>query len=74
MNRQCEIIAYMVPADYAAGTPRAATMCKTHDWYFGTTPSSIYVVASPTECPMGRIERATDEAIEKIRAERAAKD
>lgn len=80
MTKRCEIIAYSVPVPYtSSGTiptywPAAAAapgnlttmaaqhQCNTHQWTFplGAAPPDHGM------CPLGRIEEATDMAIDKI--------
>lgn len=62
---ECRIISYVVPEGppyYVNGTMRAVHRCEVHN----------FDVADPYAagdlCPIGRIEKATDEAIEKINA------
>jgi hypothetical protein len=59
----CKVISYSVPdgpSYYAFGPMKAISKCETHHW-----------VAEPISfieglCPLGRIEKATDEALAKI--------
>ena len=47
------------------GTAKAVTKCMTHDWMM-----EYPAVSADTLCPIGRVEHATDRALEMIRAER----
>lgn len=63
----CKFMAFCVSTDgRSPGTARAVFHCTTHQWSFDT-PS----VSEETLCPLGRIEKATNEAIAKIEAAKA---
>jgi hypothetical protein len=58
---KCKLIAYAVPDGppyYANAPAKTAWKCETHNWVMD------YVVEDM--CPIGKIEDATDKAIEKI--------
>lgn len=60
---ECRIIAYCVPEGppyYASGAAVAVSRCETHNWDFGRGPTQAL-------CPIGRIEKATEEAIARIK-------
>lgn len=61
---RCELRSFMVQSDAATGAAKAITQCITHNWTFEGPPKLT--------CPIGRIEEAADEAIQRIRAEREA--
>jgi hypothetical protein len=56
---RCEIHATPAPTDRHAGVGYAVTWCQTH---------GMQVVSPQTQalCPLGRIEEATDQAIDRI--------
>ena len=61
---KCELESYMICSE-PFGEAKTQTMCRTHNWPLDSLP-----VSTNTLCPIGRIEQATEEAIEKIRAAR----
>lgn len=58
---KCETTAFMVPANgmAAAGPTRTMWWCHAHQ---------MEVPAEGAECPIGRIEKAADEAVERVKA------
>ena len=59
---KCRIISYMVPEGppyYANGQVRAVSKCETHGWTFDGPCTEM--------CPLGRIDDATEKAIERIK-------
>ena len=66
----CQIESFYVPdvapGEYHVGISypaKAVTLCRTHNW--GLTGSFDNVIS---QCPIGRIEQAADEAIARINA------
>lgn len=62
----CKLLSYVCPEGppyYANGPVKTVTRCETHNWTFDGAASLM--------CPIGRIEEATDNAIARIRAEKA---
>ena len=59
----CNITSYLVlEHPMHSNSPAVAhAQCTTHQWSFGTAPVHVDGV-----CPLGRIEKATEEALEKI--------
>lgn len=66
---KCKLLNFMVPEGppyYASGASRAVTRCETHNWTFEGPPTEL--------CPIGRIEQATEQAIERIKNHDRGKD
>lgn len=65
---RCDITCYAVPVNNYANSPSVAqALCTTHQWMF---PQGV-PVHDGLQCPIGRIEEATDKALADI--ESAAK-
>ena len=62
----CKLISYVVPENPFMATSRAVgtSRCETHNWDFGFG----YPVGEGTLCPLGRIEQAIEEGLEKLQA------
>lgn len=65
---ECRLLIYTVPEGppyYACGPVRSVTRCQTHNMEVSnpTTEGSL--------CPLGRIEKATEDALAKIEAAKA---
>jgi hypothetical protein len=57
---KCKIISYMVPEGPPNAGTKAVCKCASHEWIF-EGPFSPEMM-----CPIGRIEDATEKAIERI--------
>jgi hypothetical protein len=62
---RCSIKSFVITTQFGQG--EAASICETHHWQFGNIP-----VGPDTVCPIGHIEEARDNAIEKIRMAKEA--
>lgn len=65
----CELFCMMVPEDHRYASSRAvsACMCKTHQWNFPTGMP----IANGSLCPIGRIEQAVEDGIDRFKRETA---
>jgi hypothetical protein len=64
---KCKIVSWLMPEGppyYANGPVRTISRCETHEWSFEGPAQEI--------CPLGRIDEATDRAIERIKKETEA--
>jgi hypothetical protein len=65
----CKIVSYAVPEGppyYANGPYRAVTKCEEHGMDMGSYFTQL--PDQPALCPVGKIEKATEEALAKIAA------
>ena len=62
---KCKMMSFMVPEGppyFATGAAKCITRCETHNWTFDN-----YSIANEL-CPLGRIENAVEEGIQKLLA------
>jgi hypothetical protein len=73
---KCEFVSWVAPIDYRSGCGPTTTFhqCNTHGWASGGAMMMI-TPASNSEalCPIGRIEQAVEDGLEKLRLLRGSK-
>jgi len=61
-EKRCQIESTVVQDSKNPFRGISYSVCRTHEWHF--EPGTL--IGPSTACPIGRIERAADEAIERI--------